>query len=150
MIGTSNKQQITAVLCGTLTGDFLLMQVIYKGKSARCHPHSTFPSGWHITHSPKHWSTEQTVLEYVEHITALYIQKVRKSFQPNTSALVIMDNFKGQITESVSSLLDQYNIHVCLLPPNTTDCLQPMDISINKPAKDQLRNSSMSGTHSRC
>ena len=34
------------------------------------------------------------------------------------------------------NLLDTHNIHVCLLPPNTTDQLQPMDISVNKPAKD--------------
>ena len=79
------------------------------------------------------------MLEYEEHIIAPYVQKVCESFQPDTSALVIMDNFKGQITESVSSLLDQYNIHVCLLPPNTTDRLQPMDVSVNKPAKDHLK-----------
>ena len=50
-----------------------------------------------------------------------------------------MDNFKGQITSSVTSLLEENNIHVCLLPPNTTDRLQPMDISVNKPSKDLLR-----------
>ncbi|MCG8626916.1 MAG: hypothetical protein MJE68_33560, partial [Proteobacteria bacterium] len=31
------------------------------------------------------------------------------------------------------------SIHVCLLPPNTTDRLQPLDISVNKPAKDFLK-----------
>ena len=50
-----------------------------------------------------------------------------------------MDNFKGQVTGSLSSLLDNNNIHFCLLPPNTTDRLQPLDISVNKPAKDHLR-----------
>lgn len=54
-------------------------------------------------------------------------------------AVVIMDNFKGQITKPVQALLDENNIHVCLLPPNTTDRLQPMDVSVNKPAKDFLR-----------
>ena len=49
-----------------------------------------------------------------------------------------MDNFKGQVTRSLSSLLDNNNIHFCLLPPNTTDRLQPLDISVNKPAKDHL------------
>ena len=35
--------------------------------------------------------------------------------------------------------LESNNIHVCLLPPNTTDQLQPMDLSVNKPAKDFLK-----------
>ncbi len=52
-----------------------------------------------------------------------------------------MDNFKGQITPKVSEYLEKNDIHVhvCLLLPNTTDRLQPMDISVNKPAKDFLR-----------
>ena len=51
-----------------------------------------------------------------------------------------MDNFKGKITESVFPLLDKHNIHVCLLPLNKTDCLQPMDVLVNKPVKDHLRS----------
>ena len=53
--------------------------------------------------------------------------------------MVIMDNFKGQVTPAVNDLLEKNDIHVCLLPPNTTDCLQPMDLSVNEPAKDFLR-----------
>lgn len=51
-----------------------------------------------------------------------------------------MDNFKGQITQAVFSLLDTNNINVCLLPPNTIDQLQPMDLSVNKSFKSCLRN----------
>ena len=83
--------------------------------------------------------TELTMVQYVEHIIAPYIEKVRESHSDDTPALVIMGNFKGQITESFFTLLDSHNIHVCWLPPNTTDHLQPMDISVNKPAKDHLR-----------
>lgn len=50
-----------------------------------------------------------------------------------------MDNFKGQIAPSVVSLLEENNIQVCLIPPNTTDRLQPLDISVNKPAKHFLK-----------
>ena len=49
--GVNDKRQITAVFCGTLTGDFLPLQLIYKGKSAHCHPRFRFPSDWHVTHS---------------------------------------------------------------------------------------------------
>ena len=45
--GAKEKQMITAVLCGTLVGDFLLVQVIYQGKTERCHPHFDISSDWH-------------------------------------------------------------------------------------------------------
>ena len=53
-------------------------------------------------------------------------------------AFVIIDNLKGQVTTKINDLLEANNIFVCLLLPNTTDTLQPMDISVNKPAKDYL------------
>ena len=30
--------------------------------------------------------------------------------------------------------------HLCLLPPNTTDRLQPMDLTVNKPEKEYMKN----------
>ena len=137
--GVNDKRQITAVFCGSLVGEFLPIQLIYKGKTTRCHPHFNFPSNWHITQSPKHWSTENTMLEYITEIIIPYIESQRLSFGEDQSAVVIMDNFKGQVTSGVNDLLESHNIHVCLLPPNTTDLLQPMDISVNKPAKDFLK-----------
>ena len=139
IIGVNDKRQITPMFCGTLSGDFLPIQLIYQGKSPRCHPHYDFPAGWNITHSPRHWSTEDTMLEYIEHIIVPYVETTRDLLNDDKAALVIMDNFKGQVTASVNSLLDRHIIHVCSLPPNTTDLLQPMDISINKPAKDFLK-----------
>lgn len=68
VVGQSDKRQITAVLAGTIQGDFLPLQLIYKGKISRCHPNYEFPPGWHITHSPNHWSTETTMVEYIENI----------------------------------------------------------------------------------
>ena len=136
--GVNDKRMIIAVFCGSLTGDFLPLQLIYKGKTNRCHPRFQFPPDWHITQSPKHWSTEQTMVEYIEEIIIPYIESKRADVG-DKPALVIMDNFKGQITSTINSLLEAHDIHVCLLPANTTDLLQPMDISVNKPAKDFLK-----------
>ena len=54
-------------------------------------------------------------------------------------ALAIFDNFKGQITEDILHLLEDHNVHSVRLPANFTDRLQPMDISVNKAAKDFIR-----------
>ena len=103
-------------------------------------PHFEFPPGWHVTHSPNHWSTETTMLQYIEHIIEPYVRSVRDTFYTATTlGVIIMDNFKGQVTEKISNLLDKHHLHVCLLPANTTDLLQPMDISVNKPAKSFLK-----------
>ena len=135
MVGAKDKCQITAVFCCTLQGDFLPVQLIYQGKTSRCHPKFQFPPGWHITHVPKHWSTEQTMVQYIHNIILPYVKLIRELKQDDSaSSLVIMDNFKGQVTDDIHTLLEEKN-NVASLPSNTTNLLQPLDIAVNKPAK---------------
>jgi len=56
--------------------------------------------------------------------------------QSDHPALVIYDEFKSQLTDSV---YDTNRIYVVKVPPNCTDRLQPMDLSVNKSAKEFLR-----------
>ena len=107
--GVNDKRQLTALFCGMLTGDFWPVQLIYKGKTACCHPRYQFPSGWHITHSPGHWSTEETMIQYINVIIIPYVKSQRDALQdPTLSALVIVDNFRGQVTERVNCLLEEH------------------------------------------
>ena len=62
MNGIKDKQQITAVFCGTLCGEFLPIQLIYTGKTDRCDPSYSFLLDWSIMHSDNHWSNESTML----------------------------------------------------------------------------------------
>ena len=79
--------------------------------------------------------------EYIDNIIVLYVQRKRKDLKvaPNHPALAIYDEFKGQLTPSIFSLLDSNHIFVVKVPPNCTDCLQPMDLSVNKAVKEFLR-----------
>ena len=54
--------------------------------------------------------------------------------------MVIFAEFKGQVTDDVYNLLDNHNIQVVKVPPNRTDRLQLMDLSINKSVKDYSRD----------
>ena len=141
VVAKEDKRQLTAVFAGSLSGDFLPPQLIYEGKTDRCLPHYEFPSTWHMMKSEKHWSNEQTMKEYFTKIIFTYIQEKRTALKLNSEqpALLIFDNFKAQCTSSVLSLLDKHNVNVALIPPNCTDRLQPLDLSVNKAAKDFLR-----------
>ena len=44
-----DKWQITAVFAASFTGEFLLPQLVYEGKTERCLPQFQFPPNWKIT-----------------------------------------------------------------------------------------------------
>ena len=142
ILAKDDKRQITAVFCGSMTGDFLPLQLIYEGKTNRCLPQFDFPSAWHVTHSDNHWSNEITMKQYFEKIILPYVNEKRKELQLSSDhpALLIFDNFKAQTTSSILKLLDSHKLDIVLLPANCTDRLQPLDLSVNKSAKDFLRS----------
>ena len=75
--------------------------------------------------------------QYIEFVILPNVNSVRSSlFDDATTGLIIMDNFKGQITANISELLEDNDLH---LPPNTMNLLQPMDLTVNKPAKSFLK-----------
>ena len=80
------------------------------------------------------------MVEYIETVFLPYVCKKRKELKLpfDHPALAMFDVFKGQCTEAVLSLLEN-NIHIVTVPASTTNRLQPLDTSVNKPAKDFLR-----------
>ena len=141
IMGVDDKRQITAVFGGTATGDFLPPQLIYKGKTSKSLPSVAFPSDWHITFTENHGSNEKAMVDYLEKILFPYIERKRKELKLdlNYPALVIFDKFRAQCTERILSMLEAKHVHVAIVPANCTDRLQPLDVSVNKAAKEFLR-----------
>ena len=142
LAGIDDKCQITAVLTVTLDGNFLPVQLVYQGKTSACLPCTKIPSGWHLTYTHNHWSTEETTKDHIEKIILPYLteKKTELKLKSDQHALCIFDNFKGQLTDDVLQLLERNNIDTAFVPANCTDRLQPLDLSVNKPAKDFLRD----------
>ena len=140
--GLDDKRQITAIFAGNMVGEFLPPQLIYKGKTTASLPSSVkFPEGWDLTFTSNHWANETTMKAYIEKIIVPFVNSKRKQLKLNTDhrALAIVDKFKGQCTPLIVEILDSNNIDVVYVPANCTDRLQPMDLSINKPAKHSLK-----------
>ena len=83
-----------------------------------------------------------TTIKYIKSIIVPYIQEKRNDLGLPVSypALVIFDEFTGQTTDEALGLLQENNISYVIVPPNTTDRLQPLDLSVNKAAKEFLRS----------
>jgi len=82
-----------------------------------------------------------TVKLYIEKIIVPFIQKKKDELKlPNSQrALCIIDGFKAQCTREVVKLLDHHGIDIVYVPVNCTGELQPLDLRVNKPVKDFIR-----------
>ena len=140
--GINDKSQITVVLSVTKAGHYLPPQVIYAGKTSRCLPKVTFPSGWCITCTENHLANEVTTLTYMDEIPFPYVKQKRKELglPDKQTCLVIFDRFKAQCTKTVLEALEENDILVAMVPANCTDRLQPLDVSVNKSVKEFLRD----------
>ena len=116
---------------------FLPMQLIYAGKTDRCHPNGIF----NITHTLNHWSCEKSAIEYLEKVVFPYLSKKREQLkmQKNKKALLIFDVFKGQTTQQVKDVILANNCVYVFVPKNLTNHFQPLDLNVNGQAKQFLK-----------
>ena len=79
-------------------------------------------------------------IKLINEIVIPYVQSQRRVLgKLKQAALVIMDVFRGQITDDVISLLRDNNIHYVLVPNNMTQLFQPLDLTVNKHCKSYLK-----------
>ena len=77
---SADYRQITGTFSVTASGKFLPIQLIYQGKTDRCHPKFKFPKEFHVTHTLNHWSNERKAIELVNNILIPYVKQIREKF----------------------------------------------------------------------
>jgi len=78
--------------------------------------------------------------KYLNKILFPYIARMRVKNQLDVAhpALVIYNTFHDQCTEIILGMLKENNVYIVIVPANCTDRLQPLDLSVNKAAKEFL------------
>ena len=136
----SDKRSITATFSVTLDNKFLPMQLICKGKTGQSLPKVKFPNGFPLSANESHYSNENVALKFVEEIILPYIRGKREKLgSVDQKALLIFDVFLGQTTDKVLKVLEDNNILATKIPPNMTHLFQPLDLTVNKVAKDFMK-----------
>ena len=135
--GIDDKRQITATFTVSMTGKFLPIQLIYKGKTLRCLPRFNFPADFNVAFSDNHWSNTEKSIEPFKKVIfpCLKQAKARLKYPKEQISLIIMDTFKGQDNDVILDLCEKRMCQVVVVPHNLTNKFQPLDITVIKPAK---------------
>ena len=120
---------ITATVTITLDEHFLPMQLICAGKTKKCLTRVQFPSSFSLSFNPKHYSNAEESMKVLNDIIIPYVAKERERLGLNDgqAAVLIMDVFKGQMTDPVLKVLSN-NILLQSVPANFTYLFQPLDV----------------------
>ena len=138
--GIDDKREMTAVLAATASGQLLPPQLLYQGKTEKCHPEVAFPEKWDIHHSANHWSNSDTMERYVDRIIIPYVEDQRALLKcPKQAAICIFDVFRAHQSQTMLDKLRAKNIYYTFVPASCTGELQPLDITLNKVYKEKLK-----------
>ena len=77
-----------------------------------------------------------------KHIDVYQINDVKEdlNYPKEQTLLIIMDTFKGQGNKVIMDFFKENFYHVLIIPHNLTNKFQPLDITVNKPAKSFIAN----------
>ena len=109
--GSTYKNAITATFGITYDNQFLPMQLIYGGKTLQSLPRFEFPKSFSLSANEKHFSNTTESLKLLDEIIIPYVisERERQQLDINHRALLLMDVFRGQMTEPVLKKLRENN-----------------------------------------
>ena len=101
-----DKRQITANFAVSLTGKFLPIRLIYKGKTKLSLPRFEFPSAFSLSYTENHWSDTEKTIEFFEQNIFPYLKMVKREngYPEENNGLIIIDTFKGHDNDRLREL----------------------------------------------
>ena len=126
------KTNFTVVLSCLADGNKLPPMIIFKRKTL---PKSTvFPSGVLVRAHEKGWMNETGVIDWMKNVW-----NKRPGAVFNKRSLLVWDMFVAHRCEKVKKEAESSRTTLAVIPGGLTSLLQPLDVCLNKPFKDNVR-----------
>ena len=133
---SSNVTIVDASTCAiAISGEFLQIQLIYRGKTTQSLPRYHFPAGFLLRVNEKNFSNCRETVKFLNEIIVPYIKNILESKGPRQITLAMMDVFAGKITSDFKKVIQGTNISVTVVPVNMTRFYRPLDLTVNGSAK---------------
>ena len=132
--GFTYRQATAAILDIIFANNFLPMELIYGGKTARSFLRFRFPDSFSLSANPKHFSNTEESLKLLDEIVIPYVESERRrlDLEQKQHALIILDIFRGQMIQQVINTLQGDSILIVRVPTNMAHIFQPLDLSFMK------------------
>ena len=93
-----------------------------------------FPPGIVVHHHPKGWIDADGVKLWIKIVWSL-----RPGGLLRKKSLLVWELFQGILADPVKQALHQNNTNIAVIPGGLTSIPQPLDLCLNKPFKDHMR-----------
>ncbi|KFD72355.1 hypothetical protein M514_15628 [Trichuris suis] len=124
------KTRFTVALACLADGTKLKPMVIFKRKKK---PNVAFPSGVFVHFHKSGWMDEDGVRLWIDNVWK------KRPGHANNRSLLVWDSFRSHVTQRTKSYLNECKIETAVIPGGLTSILQPLDVCLNKPFKDHMR-----------
>ena len=127
----NEKSRITVMLACLADGTKLPPYVILRRKTI---PKDPMPPGIIVRAQEKGWMETELVVDWLKVVWGRRPGGLRKKRN-----MLVLDAFRGHLTEPVKKQLRDMNGDLVIIPGGMTSQLQVLDVVVNKPFKDNLR-----------
>ena len=127
----NEKNRVTVVLACAGDGSKLRPMAIFKRKTL---PKVANKHGVVIAAQEKGWMDAEIMKVWIEKVW-----RARRGGLGRRRSLLVLDAFEAHVTDSVKTAIARENTNLAVIPGGLTSILQPLDVSLNKPFKDNVR-----------
>lgn len=118
------------MLAVTVDGRKLPPYIIFQRKTL---PKGKFPPSVHVHVQEKGWMSSDLMVDWINTVWG------RRPGALLFPLLLVVDSFWGHLVEPVRAKLKELHTELAVIPGGLTSMLQPLDVSLNKPFKDNVR-----------
>ena len=130
------------MLAASLTGEKVIPYIVFKGKDTRgstvkkeINLRKGYPGDVELMVQENAWFDEKVMLDWIDRVW-----KREVAVDPNENYYLLLDTFPTHMTSRVKREFHKCNTEIDYIPGGYTSKLQMLDVGVNKPFKNNIRD----------